>query len=48
MDTVKGDGVDGVNVLDSILLEPVALERILFLLNLLARVQVLHSHASLD
>lgn len=48
MNTVKGDGIDGVNMLNSILLKPVALESILLLLNFLTWVQVLHSYASFN
>lgn len=48
MDAVKGDGIDRVNMLDSILLKPVALESILLLLNFLAWVQILHGYAAFD
>lgn len=48
VDTVEGDGVDRVNVFDSLLLQSVALEGVLLLLNFLARVQVLHSDAAFD
>lgn len=48
VDTVEGDGVDWVNVFDSLLLQPVALEGVLLLLDLLARVQVLHGDAAFD
>jgi len=48
MDTVKGNGIDRVDLLDSLLLQSVAFEGILLLLNLLAWVQVLHSYTSLD
>ena len=45
---MEGDGVDGVDVLDAVLLQPVALEGVLLLLHLQAGVQVLHRHASFD
>lgn len=48
MDAVKGDGIDWVNMLDSILLKPVALESILLLLNFLAWVQILHGYTAFD
>lgn len=48
MNTVKRDCIDGVDTLDSFLLQPVAFEGILLLLKLLARVQVLHGYASFD
>lgn len=48
VDTVEGDGVDRVNVLDSLLLQSVAFEGVLLLLNFLARVQVLHGDAAFD
>lgn len=48
VDTVEGDGVDWVNVFDSLLLQSVALEGVLLLLNFLARVQVLHGDAAFD
>ena len=41
---VEADGVHRVDVLDAVLLHPVALERVLLLLRLGARVQVLHGH----
>lgn len=48
MNTVKWDGIDRINMLDSFFLQPVALEGIFLLLNLLAWVQVLHSYTSLN
>ena len=48
MGAVEGDGVDGVDVLDAVLLQPVALEGVLLLLHLRTGVQVLHRHATLD
>lgn len=48
VDTVEGDGVDRVNVFNSLLLQSVALEGVLLLLNFLARVQVLHGDAAFD
>lgn len=48
VDTVEGDGVDWVHIFDSLLLQSVALEGVLLLLNFLARVQVLHSDAAFD
>lgn len=48
VNTVEGDGVDWVNVFDSLLLQSVALECVLLLLDFLARVQVLHGDAAFD
>lgn len=48
VDVVEGDGVDWVNLLNVVLLEPVTLEGVLLLLNLRARVQVFHGHSAFD
>lgn len=48
MNAVKRDGIDRVNMLDSILFQPVALESVLLLLNLQTWVQILHSYTSFD
>lgn len=45
---MEGDGIDRVDVLDPLFLQPVALEGVLLLLELLAGVQVLHSDTALD
>lgn len=46
--TVEGYGIDGVDRLDAILLDPVTFEGILFLLDLGARVKVLHCYSTLQ
>ena len=42
------DGIDGEDLLDAVLLEPMAFERVLLLLHFWRRVQVLHGHTTLD
>lgn len=48
VNTVKWDGIDGIDMLNSILFQSVALECIFLFLNLLAGVQVLHSYTSFN
>lgn len=48
VDTVEGDGVDRVNVFNSLLLQSVALKGVLLLLNFLAGVQVLHGDTAFN
>ena len=48
VDVVKGNGIDGVNLLNVIFFQSVTLEGVLLLLHLRARVQVLNCHSAFN
>lgn len=48
VDAVEGDGVDGIHLLDAVLLQTVAFKGVFLLLHLQTWVQVLHGYSALD
>lgn len=48
VDAVEGDGVDGIHLLDAVLLQSVAFEGVFLLLHLQTRIQILHRDSALN